>query len=103
MAVPWGSRWEQELLPWHTSGARDPADPAQPRCGVGSAPEPAARQLTELVIHLPLRAPLPSCSLSQLCGGGSGSSSGGHTGHTGTAGTPRASPCRARPGPPAPR
>lgn len=30
--------------------------------------------------HLPLRASLPNCSLSQLCGGGSGGSSGWHTG-----------------------
>ncbi|OPJ78267.1 hypothetical protein AV530_015222 [Patagioenas fasciata monilis] len=53
--------------------------------------------------HLPLRAPLPNCSLSQLCGGGSGSSSGWHTGSASTPAPVAHRPQPVEPQPPAPR
>lgn len=48
-----GSPQSGSACPGTASSAGDPKDPAQPRCpSVGSAPVPAARQLTELVVSL---------------------------------------------------
>lgn len=86
-AVPRGARLERECLPWHSRQCRGPRAPHSAAVSAGGLCSGAGSEAVNGACRLPLRAPLPNCSLSQLCGGGSGGSSGWHTGfgwHTGS-------------------
>lgn len=79
-AAPQAAYQEREHLPWHCQRCRGPREPRSALVPTDGLCSGTGSEAVNGACRLPLRAPFPNCSLSQLCGGGSGGSSGWHTG-----------------------